>query len=97
MKNSIVLSVQKNPLLELARLRRDKRKNIHVSIGNKKVVTGTFDPYRSNLTTLDHLLSGVAENILNYVYGSLDKPQLRRMAKFFINAGLREKFLVIQK
>lgn len=59
MKDTIVVAVHRNSLLEFGRLPWDKRNNIHVKANNKKVLTGIFDRYRSNPIATDHLIFGV--------------------------------------
>ena len=78
---------------ELEKVRSYIRKADH----GGPVVTGLFDPYRSNLVAPDHLLSGLAIDVMGLAFDILPSTEWKQRMDQMICSALAENGLVRQK
>ena len=52
------------------------RADISLTREGKRVVSGRFEAYRCNIVALDHLLAGLAKNIIEVHEATADQRQL---------------------
>lgn len=76
------------PLHFLSQQLRACRNRIPLTDGGARVVPGIFEPYRSSLTAPDHLLFGLAKDILRAMLIQCT-PHMRKQAETLIMSGLR--------
>lgn len=85
------------PLLYLQRKLEDVEATIPVNVDGDRVVNGQFDAFRSNVVAPDHLLTGLAKNVLDAVHKYLSSQDSRRHVDVYICCALRDNGLIIQK
>ena len=69
------LDEQQYPLVELHKALLNVRPGIPLTKAGRKVVSGLFDPYRSNAIAPDHLFNGLSKDILSVAFSCLPRSE----------------------
>ena len=85
-----------SPLIQLSKEILKKQGDIPLSTAGRKVVPGLFDPFRCNIVAPDHLLTGLAKNVLNTLFQCMPSNEMRAHADIYICCALKENGLLTQ-
>ena len=86
-----------SPLLSFAEELSKVRSDIPLTLDGEPVVPGVFDPYRGNIVAPDHLLSGVAQDMLTLCFALLPNDSSRKEMDGSICEALAENGLYRQR
>ena len=91
-------STKKSPLFaKYASLQKASKDKIPKTADGKPVLSPAFDPYRSSMVAPDHLLAGIAKNVLTTCFMLLPKESYQNLADKMICESLRSNQLVNQE
>ncbi|PXF42873.1 hypothetical protein BWQ96_07381 [Gracilariopsis chorda] len=96
MRSNESFSDSSAPLVAFQRELERKRDEISNSMGGLPVVSGLFDSYRSNVLAPDHLLTGLAKNVLEACFAALGSRDARLKADVSLCSALRDNGLIRQ-
>ena len=85
------------PLLKLHSELQKVRSDIQKANHGGPVVSGLFDPYRSNVIAPDHLLSGLAKDIMQTAFAVLPGKEWKQRMDYMVCSALSENGLIRQR